>query len=404
MGNRERRQRKLTHIIVKRIFYTLALLFIVHCSLLIANCGNPFVLGVFDSKTVTFETNGGSHVDAQSVYKGYPIKRPSNPSKLGYLFDDWYIDNFTFQQMWDFYSIPSGDTTLYADWLVDDTSLIGIDGKPVPNNKITVRYGDKSVFSSADNFSNHKWTLNGIEVGAGEIFTFDTSDSDKELGRSYILGLNVRSIKDGRYYSSFITIRIPDADVVIRTQPKLSYNAGDMLDLSGLVVTLNYDDGVREDVAFRNFTSKNLTASPADKIVLSSSEHNNQPINIYYGGKTAKTNPLSVQKIEQQTAEDAIIISWDGDAGQIRIETSEGPLVNNIIIIHSGQTVHFYTYNDSSLSNHYWTLNGVETGYTFNNYFFDSNNKEPGKDYVVGLRVEKDSQYYFIQITVRIEQ
>jgi len=294
MGNREERQYKSTLFIARRIFHTLALLFIVHCSLLIVNCHNPFVLTVLDPKTATFETNGGSRISDQAVYKGYPVKRPSDPSKWGYSFDEWYVDNFTFQQMWDFYFIPSNDIILYANWLVDDTSLIGINGEPIPDNKISVKYGEGPVFSSAEGFSNHIWTLNGSVVGGDEIYVFDTFDNDKELGRSYVLGLSVRYINDGKFYSSFITIRIPDADVAIKTQPKLSYNNGEMLDLSELEVTLSYDDDEKEDVAFSDFATRNLTTSLANGMPMSSI-YNNQPIIVHYGGKKAETNRLSVQ-------------------------------------------------------------------------------------------------------------
>ena len=57
--------------------------------------------------------------------------------------------------------------------------------------------------------------------------------------------------------------------ITVKTQPtKLSYFAGDALDLTGLVVTLTYNDSSTEDVALANFSSKGITAVPANGTTL----------------------------------------------------------------------------------------------------------------------------------------
>jgi len=91
----------------------LALLFIVLCSLLAVNCENPWMKEILQVKTITFNTNGGSGIGKQNVYKGERIARPSNPSKAGYTFVDWYTDN---GNPWDFDNIPTADMTLHARW------------------------------------------------------------------------------------------------------------------------------------------------------------------------------------------------------------------------------------------------------------------------------------------------
>jgi len=101
----------------KRSFHTHSLLLLVHCSLLIVNCSNPLVIHILGPKTVSFETNGGSRIESQIVYRDYPIKRPPNPSRSGHTFEAWYIDNETFEEQWDFGVIPTADITLYAKWI-----------------------------------------------------------------------------------------------------------------------------------------------------------------------------------------------------------------------------------------------------------------------------------------------
>jgi len=57
--------------------------------------------------------------------------------------------------------------------------------------------------------------------------------------------------------------------MAVKTAPtKVTYTAGERLDLAGLVVTLHKSDSSAEDVAFVAFTSNGITASPANNAVL----------------------------------------------------------------------------------------------------------------------------------------
>ena len=86
--------------------------------------------------------------------------------------------------------------------------------------------------------------------------------------------------------------------IAIKTQPnKLAYTHGDPLDLSGLAVTLTYDDATTEDVAAAGFTAKNITVNPAHGIDLIHSAHDGQPVTITYGNLTPlTTGNLTVNK------------------------------------------------------------------------------------------------------------
>ena len=85
-------------------------------SFLIFSCANPLIENYLQAKTVRFESNGGSFVDDQTIYKGEKIKKPSNPVKSGNTFEGWYRDNESFADLWDFSMVPDSDLTLYAKW------------------------------------------------------------------------------------------------------------------------------------------------------------------------------------------------------------------------------------------------------------------------------------------------
>lgn len=64
---------------------------------------------------VTFDSNGGSVVQAQKVEKGSQVKKPEDPVKEGYTFAGWYLDT-TLGQAYSFASAVTRSFTLYAKW------------------------------------------------------------------------------------------------------------------------------------------------------------------------------------------------------------------------------------------------------------------------------------------------
>lgn len=65
--------------------------------------------------TVTFETNGGSRIEKQSVAKNTLLSEPSAPTKEGYAFAGWYTDK-ALKEKYDFSQTVTKNLTLYAAW------------------------------------------------------------------------------------------------------------------------------------------------------------------------------------------------------------------------------------------------------------------------------------------------
>jgi hypothetical protein len=103
---------------------------------------------------------------------------------------------------------------------------------------------------------------------------------------------------------SFTTGARTPTDLAIKTQPTtLAYRHGEALDLSGLEVTITYNDATTEDVSFSSFAGR-LTTSLTNGTVLNLTTHNNQPITVTLtsGGLTATTGNLTVTKAEAPVA------------------------------------------------------------------------------------------------------
>lgn len=62
--------------------------------------------------TVTFNSNGGSSVNSQTVIKGDTATEPNDPTKEGYVFADWLLGG----EVYDFSTPVTANITLDASW------------------------------------------------------------------------------------------------------------------------------------------------------------------------------------------------------------------------------------------------------------------------------------------------
>ena len=73
---------------------------------------------------VTFNTNGGSTLDSIEVIEGEKISKPTDPTREGYIFDNWYKDTYC-KIPFNFESDKiTSNTSLYASWVAKESYTI----------------------------------------------------------------------------------------------------------------------------------------------------------------------------------------------------------------------------------------------------------------------------------------
>ena len=90
--------------------------------------------------------------------------------------------------------------------------------------------------------------------------------------------------------------------ISVKTQPNLTYAHGDALDLSGIMVTLTYNDDETQDVPFTEFAAKKITTNPDNSAELSRTIHNSNPVVLIYNSSLtirANTDNLTVNRAPQ---------------------------------------------------------------------------------------------------------
>lgn len=86
---------------------------------------------------VTFDSNEGSAVATQDVAEGGQAAEPIDPTRSGYVFDGWYTDDVTFENLYNFSTSVNAPITLYAKWVVQYTLTI-----IASTNSGTINYTD----------------------------------------------------------------------------------------------------------------------------------------------------------------------------------------------------------------------------------------------------------------------
>jgi len=95
--------------------------------------------------------------------------------------------------------------------------------------------------------------------------------------------------------------------IILKQPDKMSYTHGDILDLTGLIVTLTYDDGTNENVLFEKLAEMSITTLPAQGASVSHSNHNAKAVTVKLGELEAQTGALTVGKREIKIADVNII-------------------------------------------------------------------------------------------------
>lgn len=154
---------------------------------------------------VTFNTDGGNSVSAQTVQSGSTVSAPSNPTKAGYLFDGWYNGN----SKYDFNNAISSDTTLIAHWNVVSApkpSIKSLKNSKKSQIKVTLKKSENIAGYEISYSTNKKVNKNVIIAE-----TQKTSYTIKNLvkGKTYYVKVRTYNLDStgNKIYSNYSKIK-----------------------------------------------------------------------------------------------------------------------------------------------------------------------------------------------------
>ena len=98
---------------------------------------------VENKKTVKFDSNGGTHIEDQVVEYGKPASKPDDPTKQGFRFEKWTLNN----EEYNFNNPVIEDITLVANYIMEEYSVVfkNTDGT-VLDTQDNLHYGDTITY------------------------------------------------------------------------------------------------------------------------------------------------------------------------------------------------------------------------------------------------------------------
>ena len=178
--------------------------------------------------TITFNSNGGSAVGSITQNYAAVISKPTDPTKAGYTFVDWYTDDITFNNEYSFTTMPAENITLYAKWNLDSYSIKYYDGSSEIINLTPTSY----------NIDSGEITLQDATKNG---YTFAGWYDNKDLSGNAVLSIPPQSTGDKVFYAKWTPI---------------TYT---------VIFNANSGEGSIENQSFRYDETKNLTANTFTK-------------------------------------------------------------------------------------------------------------------------------------------
>ncbi len=176
---------------------------------------------------VTFDTDGGSAVQAIEMSKGGKLEHVAVPTKPGYVFEDWYLDDKPF----DFDQPVEKDITLKATWTKQPANNNASNNSSTPtpvkvsditlsNYNLTIEVGQSGTVSAKVLPSSANYNLSTISYSS-DVATCDVNGKNNIVCTAKAGGtakIRVRDTNSG--VATILTVTVPMNDVPPVTEPE----------------------------------------------------------------------------------------------------------------------------------------------------------------------------------------
>ncbi|MCR2822931.1 InlB B-repeat-containing protein [Lederbergia panacisoli] len=123
---------------------------------------------------VEFNSNGGNTVASENVNHNDKVTKPEDPTKTGYIFNNWYIDSL-FTNTYDFNLPVMDNTTLYAKWTIKEYKVRFESNGGSTVSDETVNFGDKAMTPKTPSKVGHTFAGWYTDALLTELYDFETS-------------------------------------------------------------------------------------------------------------------------------------------------------------------------------------------------------------------------------------
>ena len=249
--------------------------------------------------TVTDDGNGTATADPSKGPKGTKVNLKAVPNP-DYEFDKWEVEGATALDP------QASETTLT---IREENVTAKAIFKKIPPKEYTVTVTDDgNGTATADPSKGPKGTKVNLKAVPNPDYEFDKWEVEgaivsdiNALKTTLIIGEGNATAKAVFKKAKKVFNPAHVETMVVKTQPtNLSYTEGEKLNLAGLEVTLTDNQGLIKDVAFADFETNGITATPANDTALTLVD-NGKKVTLTKGNLTAETEALTVNSKDDLT-------------------------------------------------------------------------------------------------------
>ena len=257
------------------------------------------------SFTISFDSDGGTEVKSIKIEGDTSIIKPDDPTKIGYTFDGWYLDN----TLYDFSNTIDSDIVLKAKWIVNKYVLtIKYNDGITPDLVQEVEYGTKVNVNTPNRtgYEFDKWDreipetmpandliLNATWKVSCFTISFDTDGGTKieSIKQEFDSPIDINNIpvKEGYTFLGWeggVPSTMPAKDITLKATWQvnkytlvLKYNNGD----ADLLITGDYNSAIQ---SIENPSRTGYTFLGWDKEIPSTMSINGMEINALWSINT----------------------------------------------------------------------------------------------------------------------
>lgn len=260
---------------------------------------------------VTFDSNGGTAVEAQKVVKGETASEPADPTRLNYNFEGWKLGNDDY----DFSAAVNNDIELVAQW-----SRKTISGDDALENYIADTEHSKEV-ASASSYTAISFSLKKLDSGAWDIAKdYSSASSDDSKTFEYAFLPNNGSTNETGY--ELTASKNISSLVVYYTMTDSKFTTADQSKSGNFTYQINSEDAVVSSVTVNksNKTAYKETISDISKddVVKLYASANRLAIFAIYA--TYESDPLYVKFTVNDVTTDSITTTTGEKLGNLFID------------------------------------------------------------------------------------
>ncbi len=165
--------------------------------------------------SVTFNSNGGTEVQPQSVDEGDKATKPEDPERNGYKLDGWYLDSML-TEVYDFSTPVTADITVFAKWTSIGYSVISVTGLSGDNNNEWLKDSNTNVEITVKPLEgeDHSFSIfAGVEID-GEAITLNKDYEARE--GSTIVSISAAALQVLENGEHTITVKFENGEAEVR--------------------------------------------------------------------------------------------------------------------------------------------------------------------------------------------